>query len=526
MIEMRDDPIDLGSLHEGLTMAHFPTADELLRIVAMSTNDGIWDWDLTTAHVYYSNRWLELVGKCPEAVDMHFDTFMNLLHEEDRPRVFQHIEDYLSGKKDEYRVEFRLAHHDGSWRWILSRGIMVRDASDNPVRIAGTHTDITYRVQEAQRLESLVAQRTRELQAARDRAESNAVATAKFLAATSHDVGQPLQAAALLLGSLHQEVHSAAGQNMLQAVEHSIQICMQLLESLLEFSQLDAGALHAQMENVTLGPLLNSLVSEFAAQAMRSRIQLRVVPARLMVSTDPRLLGRILRNLVSNALKYTSRGKVLVGCRRCGGKVRIEVWDTGCGIAPDQLQRIFHEFVRLPGSRSTSAPGLGLGLAIVQRLARLLGHQVTVRSWPGRGTVMAVELSVACMPLQQRLQLLLPARRVALLEDNTDIAKGLTRMLHSSGCRVWHGCTLPELLDKLDDTVPDILIADWHLDGPVDGFGAYDELERRYGPLPGLVLTGSYDLAQLKARNTARRKILFKPVTPAALLAVLRGLAL
>lgn len=508
---------------------------ELLHIVAMSANDGIWDWNIVDSTVYYSSRWLELVGEHAEAGPSHINTFLSRLHDQDWPRVIDSIDAYLNGRAEEYRVEFRLKHHDGGWRWILSRGAVLRDAQGRAVRLAGTHTDITDRVLNAERLEALVAQRTRELEAARDRAQSNAAATAKFLASTSHDISQPLQAAVLLIGTLRQEVHTFAGHEMLQAVEHSMQACMELLESLLEFSRLDAGALRPHIAAVHAGEVIAAVATQLQAQALRRGIQLRVVPNRQLVSTDPRLLGRILRNLVSNALKYTSSGKVLIGCRRKGTRLRIEVWDTGRGIPANQLKQIFREFVRLPDGRDSFSPGLGLGLAIVRRLAKLLGHTVTVRSTPGRGSVFSIEVQVvdksgrgkasARSEARPRLPALLPPRRVALLEDDPDIADGLARTLQACGWQVWHGTTLPELLQRLGDVIPELVIADWHINGPMDGFDAYDELERRFGPLPGLMLTGHYDASELATRNGARRKVLFKPVMPAALHAVLHSLS-
>jgi signal transduction histidine kinase len=190
----------------------------MLQLVATSANDGIWGWDVPTGRSFYSPRWWELIGEEPYAYEPHIDIFLGLLHPDDRERVLESIDRFIVGDLLDYRLEFRLRHHDGGWRWIRSRGSAVRDANGRATRIAGTHTDITERVDAADRLEKLVAERTRDLIAARDRAELASAATTKFLSATSHDVRQPLQAMALLLGSLQGEDLSETGQRTLDGV--------------------------------------------------------------------------------------------------------------------------------------------------------------------------------------------------------------------------------------------------------------------------------------------------------------------
>jgi PAS domain S-box-containing protein len=181
----------------------------LMRLITESTNDGIWDWDLETGGVYYSPRWLELVGYLPGELPGHIDTFSKLLHPDDSENATRTIVEYLSGTQPEYRNEFRLRHKDGSWRWIFTHGVALRDATGRAIRFAGTHTDITDRVREAERLEKMVEERTTDLRAARDRAELSATATTEFLATVSHDIRQPLQAMALQLGSLNRRFEAA-----------------------------------------------------------------------------------------------------------------------------------------------------------------------------------------------------------------------------------------------------------------------------------------------------------------------------
>lgn len=500
----------------------------LLGLIAQSTNDGIWDWDLSTGRVYYSPRWLELVGHLPGELPGHIDTFIDRLHDDDRDTVRAGIDAYLGGQAGEYRMEFRLRHKDGGWRWIMSRGIALAGPEGRPFRLAGTHTDITERVRAAERLESEVAERTAELRAARDRAELAAAAKTKFLATASHDIRQPLQAMALLLGGLAPEVTSPAGRRTLRAIERSLGASMELLDALLEFSRLDAGALRPHVTAIALDDLLDVVAEPYQAEAARKGLRLTLRSPGAWVRSDARLLARILRNLLSNAIKYTDRGGILVGCRRRGDRLRLEVWDTGCGIPPDQQGQVFWEFFQGPGARRGG--GLGLGLAIVERLGRLLGHRVEVRSTPGRGSVFAIEMAMALPARPATVPVPAAAadpwaagRLVAVLEDDATVAEALARLLAGWGARVAVGATGAELAAALAGAMPDAVIADCQLADDEDGFAVLDRLDALHGRrLPGVVLTGDYDVGTLKRRNRARRRVLHKPVWPAVLEAVLR----
>lgn len=502
----------------------------LLRLIAQSTNDGIWDWDLATDGVYYSPRWLELIGFLPGELPAHIDTFRGRLHPEDRAAVEQAVNECIGGNRPEYRLECRLRHKEGSWRTILTRGIVLRDAEGGAVRFAGTHTDITDRVRAAERLEAMVAERTADLRAARDRAELANATTTKFLTAASHDIRQPLQAMALLVGGLKRDVTSADGVRKLLAVEHSLAASMELLDELLEFSKLDAGALRPHMTTVCVGDLFDVLVDGFAAEAAQKGLALTIVPTRLSTRSDPQLLGRILRNLVSNAIKYTDCGRILIGCRRRGDRVRIEVWDTGCGIASERLRQIFWEYVQLE-ERRRSRGGLGLGLAIVDRLAKLLAHRVDVQSWPGKGSVFMVDMAIeqarpvtsAPTTIEVLPDTIFKHKLIAVMEDDRSVAEALTVLLREWGAVPVVALHDTDLLRELGGRKPDAVIADRDLGSAGDGFDALSRLERHLGAtVPSLILTGDYNLRDLQRVNNAGRRVLHKPVWPSVLHAVLR----
>jgi len=502
----------------------------LLRLIVESTNDGIWDWDLRTDAVYYSPRWLELIGYLPGELRGHIETFIERLHSDDRTAVEQSIAEYRAGARPDYRAEFRLRHKDGSWRSILTRGIVLRDGDGRAVRFAGTHTDITERVRAAERLETMVAERTTDLRAARDRAEIANAATTKFLATASHDIRQPLQAMALLLGGLKGELTTPEGRRKLLAVERSLASGMELLDALLEFSKLDAGALRPRLTSVSIGDLFDVINDTFAVEAAQKKLRFTVRPTRLATRSDAQLLGRILRNLVSNAIKYTDRGGVLIGCRRHGDRVRIEVWDSGCGIAPDQQRQVFWEFVQIK-ERGRARSGLGLGLAIVDRLAKLLGHGIEIRSRPGRGSMFAVDMAVEHTPSPAAggvpagivPDAIFTGKLIAILEDDAGVADALSELLRGWGAVPIAAADDAALLHMLGGRKPDAMIADRDLGAGGDGFVALRRLETVLGvSLPALVLTGDYDVRDLERVNQAGRRVLHKPVWPAVLHAVLR----
>jgi two-component system, sensor histidine kinase len=499
-----------------------------LRLIAQSTNDGIWDWNLETDEVYYSPRWLELVGYLPGELRGHIDTFIELLYPDDRANAERVLNEYRTGLSPTYRNEFRLRHKDGSWRWILTRGILIREpATDRAVRFVGTHTDITDRVREAERLEKMVAERTADLRAARDRAELMAAATTDFLATVSHDMRQPLQAMALLLSTLKAEVSTPSAKRNFLAIERSLGSSMELLDTLLDYIKLNAVFLRPQLTSVSIGDVFEIVKDTLALAATQKGLTFRVLPTGLAARTNRQMLERILRNLVSNAIKYTDHGRILVGCRRCGNRVHLEVWDTGCGIPAEQQQQIFWEFELKEPGRSQS--GLGLGLAIVDRLAKLLGHRVEVRSWPGRGSMFSVDMEAASaivvatstIPTQPAAEAVLNGKLIAIIDDDAAVTESLERLLMSYGATAVTASHDDDLLRTLAGRRLDAVIADRHLGDGRDGFVALNRLEEKLGALPSLILTGDSDEGDQQRANNAGRRVLRKPVWPEALEAAL-----
>jgi PAS domain S-box-containing protein len=231
-----------------------------------------------------------------------------------------------------------------------------------------------------------------ELEAAKRQAEQANAAKSRFLAAASHDIRQPLQTLVLLQGMLEMAVEGERAKILVARLDDTLSTLSGMLDSLLDINQIEAGTVRAAIDTFPINDLLHRLRDEFSYPARAKGLALHVVPCGLSIRSDPRLLEQMIRNLLSNALKYTRQGKVLLGCRRHNGKLSIQVWDTGIGIPTEDLQAIFEEFRQLDNPARERNRGFGLGLSIVQRLGNLLGHQVSVRSHLGKGSVFAIEV--------------------------------------------------------------------------------------------------------------------------------------
>ncbi|MGH7125568.1 MAG: hybrid sensor histidine kinase/response regulator, partial [Stellaceae bacterium] len=399
--------------------------------------------------------------------------------------------------------------------------------------------DSERRVREAnEMLERRVTERTQELTALNEQlsvakavAEAANVGKTRFLAAASHDLLQPLHAARLFAGALTERPRGAKSATLIHQLDQALGAVDELLQALLDISKLDAGALKPQPRPMVVGEVLDSLAASFEPIAEQRGLQLRVVPSRAVVVTDPALLRRVLQNFVSNAIRYTRRGGVLIGCRRRGEGVAIEVWDTGPGIPQSKLGVIFEEFKRLGTPEGDAPAGLGLGLAIVDRIARILDHPVAVRSWPGRGSVFSVSLPQgAAVPLvsrpapDRRAPNVLAGRVVLCIDNDASILAAMRPLLEGWSCTV---LTVTDLAGarreiKRCAQAPDIILADHHLEGGETGMAAVRALAEELGAhIPAILITADYSEALREAALASGYSILHKPLRPAALRALM-----
>jgi signal transduction histidine kinase len=407
-----------------------------------------------------------------------------------------------------------------------------------------TFTDITPSVQAAEALERAnatlerrVRERTGELtrlNAALERAKAEAddanVSKTRFIAAASHDILQPLNAARLYVTSLIERQRAGEDAELVRNVDASLEAVEEIFAALLDISRLDTGAMKPEMADFRIDELMQRLEVEFVPLAREKRLDLVFVPCSATVHSDRALLRRLLQNLVSNAIKYTPAGRVLVGCRRRGSRLRIDVCDTGIGIPQTKRRAVFKEFHRLDqGARV--ARGVGLGLSIVERIARILGCDVALKSNVGRGSRFSVEVprataavAAAAAPVAPKIAAGRLAGTVILCIDNEPaILDGMETLLGGWSCRVLKAADLAGALAVLDtgDGEPDGLLVDYHLDGG-NGVEAIAALRRRLQrDLPAILITADRSAHVREEARTAGAHVLNKPIKPASLRALI-----
>jgi hypothetical protein len=403
-------------------------------------------------------------------------------------------------------------------------------------------------------LEQRVLSRTEELRAARDEAERANVSKTRFLAAASHDLLQPLNAAKLFLASLGESGMSVEQDRIVGRLRNAFDSVESLLGALLDISKLDGNAAEPRIAEFPLVRLLDPLRDEFGAIAAQKGLELHVAPTTLWVRSDPFYLRRILQNLVSNAVRHTRRGKVLIGARRRGGAVRLEVHDTGPGIPADKLDDIFLEFQRLAVPGDEAEPGMGLGLAIVERACRLLDHPLDVRSALGRGSCFALDVPCA-VPGDPGLAAPRLPRGAGLgaglgvgsgaglgagsgesedltdlialvVENEPDVRHAMLSLLETWGASAVDAANGREALRRVEElgVAPDVILADCHLGAGADGLEVIRTLRGRYGDVPAILITADRTEALARRAVAARVQMLTKPVQATRLRAMLAGL--
>ncbi|MGZ0784692.1 hybrid sensor histidine kinase/response regulator [Pseudomonas saponiphila] len=373
----------------------------------------------------------------------------------------------------------------------------------------------------------------RDLREARDAAEAANRSKDKYLAAASHDLLQPLNAARLLISTLRERRLPAAEQLLVERTHQALEGAEDLLTDLLDISRLDQAAVKPDPAVYRLDELLAPLVSEFQSVAEAAGLELRVKFGDFALFTDLRLLTRILRNFLSNACRYTERGSILLAARRRGEQLRLEVWDTGRGIAADRLESIFLEFNQLDVGRAADRKGVGLGLAIVERIAKILGYRVQVQSWPGRGSRFSIEVPLAArVPLPISLQAPqpgtgnpLPGRRLLVLDNELSILESMAALLGQWGCEVLIATDQAAALAVLQGRAPELILADFHLDHGVTGCQVVQQLREHFQqPLPAVIITADRSDQCRRALQQLGAPLLNKPVKPGKLRAVLSQL--
>ncbi len=471
-------------------------------------------------------------------------TIREVLGDDRYLRLKPHIDAAFTGQRRTFEIEFP---HSGI---AIARGTYIPhfDSAGHVIGFFTLYQDITDQrhaervLREAnEMLERRVGERTRELTLLNEQlAHAKAVADAanvsktRFLAAASHDLLQPLHAARLFSGALGERCRSKKTAALVRQVDEALGAVDELLQALLEISKLDAGALRPHPRAIIIGEVLRSVAQSFEPMAHQRGLRLRIVESGAVVNTDPALLRRILQNFLSNAIRYTSRGGVLIGCRRRGERLLVEVWDTGPGIPGDQLTAIFEEFKRLGGNNPDTPAGLGLGLAIVDRIAKMLDHPVEVRSKIGRGSVFSITLppGLASVPAllprrERRVANSLDGKVVLCVDNEPSVLSAMRTLLEGWSCQVLTASDLTSTLREAGKlaAAPDIVLIDYHLEGEETGLSVLEALTRDIGKrLPSIVITANYTETLRAAAQARGYPLLNKPLKPAALRALMAQL--
>jgi two-component system CheB/CheR fusion protein len=398
------------------------------------------------------------------------------------------------------RIEREIEAQSGAW--YMRRILPYRTQANGVEGVVITFSDVTERRRVADVLE-----------AARRQAELGTVAKSRFLAAASHDLRQPLQTIALLQGLLAKTVERDKAQKLIARLDETVGAMAGMLDTLLDVNRIEAGTVHVESVNFPINDLLERLRDEFTYHAQSKKIIVRAVPCGLWIHSDPRLLEQMIRNLLSNALKYTKAGKILLGCRRHQGMVSVEVWDTGIGIPGEEVHAIFEEYHQVDNPARERSRGLGLGLFIVQRLADLLGHRIRVQSRPGKGSVFAIEIMLPPSEVKSQHEhyqhggaggIVSGVHRtgsILVVEDDPDERELLDLALKSEGHST---ATAPDgiaalMLVEKGEVQPDLILSGYKLPGGLNGLQLSTKLrEKLHREVPVVILTGDISTGTLR----------------------------
>ncbi len=458
-------------------------------------------------------------------------------------QLFYQPEDYRRLLKlldrDGQRVGFetRLRRHDGE-SVCVSMNVLLKDRKQGVLE--AFVQDITERMRAQQQLtrlntelEQRVLDRTRELRAAKQEAEEANASKDKYLAAASHDLLQPMNAARLLVSTLQERALASSDQQLVERIHIALLGAEELLSDLLDIARLDANAVTADPDDFSIGNLISDLSTEFQPVAAEADLEFRSIACRQTVHSDSRLLMRILRNFISNAIRYTPTGRILLGCRRRSQELEIQVWDTGPGIAEAQRQAIFQEFRQLDNAQPGRRKGVGLGLAIVERIATMLNHDIEVHSRPGRGSCFSVRVPLGRAQSRPAVTATdtplagadLQGARVLVLENEEAILHSMQSLLSEWGCEVSIASDIAEAREAWRSCPPDIVLADYHLDDGLTGTRVLTTLMTEQDrTLPAIMITADRsDQVRQEFRQLGVSR-LNKPVRPGKLRALMSHL--
>ena len=515
-------------------------SEDRWQLALHGTNDGIWDWNLKNNTVFFSTRWKEMLGYADDEIANHFDEWSKRVHPEDLGWVTEAIQDHFAGKTQFYTTEHRVRCKDGTYKWILARGQALWDEAGNPMRMVGSHTDIT----PAKQMEAALRQQTETL------AEANRLKD-EFLAVVSHELRTPLNS---ILGWSQilrsRKLNEAATARALETIERNAKLQKHLIEDLLDVSRVIQGKLSLTVSPTNLVPIIEAAIEtvRVAADAKAVQLQSLLDDSVGLVNGDADRLQQVAWNLLSNAIKFTPEaGCVQIQLTRVADRVQITVSDTGIGINAEFLPFVFDRFRQQNSSTTRTYGGLGLGLAVVRHLVELHGGTVDVESpGEGQGTTFTVQLplfegvrgqgsgvrggegerNITSSPQQPTP---LAGLQILVVDDDADTREFLVAALTEYGGDVKATASAREALEAFERFKPDVLVSDIGMPGE-DGYVLIRQvriLEPKQGRnLPAVALTAyATESDRAKALDAGFQQHLPKPVEPDKLVAVVAYLA-
>ncbi len=448
-------------------------------LAVKGSHDGIWDWNIRTGELYLSPRWKEMIGYEDHEIPNILDSFERRIHPDDKIRVMHFIEDYFKGYEKKYEIEFRFRHKNGSYVWILARGDGLRDENGIVYRMAGSHTDIT----ERKRVEETIL-------ASKKEAESANNAKSEFLANMSHEIRTPLNGIVGFSDLLIDTELSDIQKQYMSNVSKSAHILLEVVNDILDFSKIEAGKLELEYHPVSISALFNEVAGLTSHQIIEKPIELEVkldpdIPE--YVRTDQFRLRQVFINLLSNAAKFTDRGRIALSAllkerdeKNNKVKILFSITDTGIGIKEDQLKKLFESFTQADPSTARKYGGTGLGLAISSRILEKMGSSIEVKSSFGSGSEFYFELDLEVSSGEkivtdihanncdnEKIKLQGASYRILVVEDN-QINMMLIKAIFSSimpACRILQAENGDQALTVFTEEHPDIIFMDVQLPG-------------------------------------------------------------
>ncbi|UEM25347.1 PAS domain-containing protein (plasmid) [Skermanella mucosa] len=483
-------------------------SERLLSMAQRYAGAGTWDWRIDTGDLTWSDSFLDLCGFDPHTTIPSRERWLESIHPEDRAESDRILQEVLTSGSGDFFLQYRITHPHKGIRWLEGRGQILRDGQARPVRITGLNLDVT----DLKLAEEALCR-------ARDEAEEASRAKSRFLASVSHDLRQPVTSANLFLDLLMRRQLGPGERELVEPLANSLENLTGMLNGLLEVARLDAGIVRAEPRVFDLDDLLQRLHGEFQGPARTAGLRLHMPPVNLAVRSDPLLVELILRNLVSNAIKYTLEGGVTVYSRVRDGQVVLEVGDSGQGIAPEELGRIFDDYYQIDDKAHDHSRGFGIGLATARRVSQLLGTRIDVTSEVGRGSVFSLCLpfagdeSAPAAAVRGVACDILAGSSALVIDDEPLVLQAMALMLASWGLGVHAVRTLDQMEILLSglDAPPTLVIADYTLGHGQRGTEAV-AIARRHGTRAAILLTGDTSPDRLAEAEKSGCHLVHKPV--------------